>query len=133
MLELTRGEFNIMKKIFIIGVLILSIILTGCSKKITWEDNIVNDIKIIEESGFYAGWQNEESLDKLTEDLNLEIEQEGYDFKVKIINIACYYEEGTYSEYVIFEQFETSEQANNYYNRVLSRENSNINFLNMKI
>lgn len=111
------------KKIMTVFLFLFVFLLVGCSTKITWEDNIVNDIKMIEENGFEASAYNSlTNLEDLNKQLNMEIKQEGYEFEIKLTKIAHFFEVGSVSDYVFFRQFETEEQTNNYY-ALLSRPN----------
>lgn len=111
------------KKIMTGAVFLLLLLLVSCSSKITWEDSVVNDIKVLEENGFEPSEYNTlTNLDELNEQANREIKQEGYNFEVNFVKIANFFEAGNVSNYVFFYQFETEEQTNNYY-VFLSRPN----------
>lgn len=114
---------DMVKKIMTGTVFLFAFLLVSYSSKITWEDNVVNDIKVLEENCFEPSEYNTlTNLDELNEQANKEIKQEGYNFEVKFVKIANFFEAGNVSNYVFFQQFETEEQTNNYYT-FLSRPN----------
>ena len=62
------------KKIMMGAVFLLLLLLVSCSSKITWEDRVVNDIKVLEENGFEPSEYNTlTNLDELNEQANKEI------------------------------------------------------------